>query len=187
MLVKFLAPAAVTGLILAATVSPAPAAAQQAALATDSSFIQTAASFGLLQVKLGRLAAEKGSDSVVRNFGQRMVAEYSKANEEFAAAAKQAAYPAPVLLRQDKLLYEKVSRMGRSSFDKGYMTEMVNDHAEAARLFQQEAERGRVESLKQLAASMLPMVQQQLAVATQAAGSVGADIISAAAQARRGP
>ena len=54
MIVKLLAPAAVTGLLLSATVGAAPAAAQQVGLAADSSFIQMAGSLGLLQVKLGK-------------------------------------------------------------------------------------------------------------------------------------
>jgi predicted outer membrane protein len=75
MVVKFLAPAAVAGLLLSAMAVPAPVAAQQAGLATDSSFIQMAGSLGLLQVKLGKLAEKKGSSAGVTDFGKRMVAE----------------------------------------------------------------------------------------------------------------
>ena len=48
--------------------------------------------------------------------------------------------------------------MGSGSFDKNYMAEMVKEHGEAAQLFKQEAESGRVASLKQLASNMLPAV-----------------------------
>jgi len=185
MLVKFLAPAAVTGLLLSATVGAAPAAAQQAGLAADSSFIQMAGSLGLLQVKLGKMVEKKGSSAVVKDFGKRMVDEYSQANQALAAGAKQAAYPAPVLLRQHQQVVDRFSRMGGSSFDKNYMAEMVNDHGEAVHLFQQESEGGRVASLKHLAASMLPTVQQHLALATQTASSVGADV-TASTSARAG-
>jgi putative membrane protein len=186
MVVKFLAPAAVTGLLLSATVGPTQAVAQQAVLATDSSFIQMAGSLGLLQEKLGKLAEKKGSSSVVRDFAKRMVADYSKANEELAAGAKQAAYPAPVLLRQHKQVVDRFLGMGRSSFDKNYMAEMANEHGEAVHLFQQEAEAGRVASLKQLATKMLPTVQQHLSLATQTAGSVGAGVTAATSRPRQG-
>ena len=82
MVVKFLAPAAVTALMLSATVGPAQAVAQQAAVASDSSFIQMAGSLALLQVRLGKLAEEKGSSPVVKDFGKRMQADYAKASEE---------------------------------------------------------------------------------------------------------
>jgi putative membrane protein len=186
MVVKFLAPAAVTALLLSATVSPAQAVAQQAAPASDSSFIQMAGSLGLLQVRLGKLAEEKGSSTVVRDFGKRMQADYAKANEELATGAKQSAYPAPVLLRQHQQVVERFKGMSRSSFDKKYMAEMLNEHGEAVRLFQQESESGRVASLKQLASRLLPTLQQHLALATQTAGSVGADVTATASGARQG-
>jgi putative membrane protein len=185
MMVKFLAPAAVTGLLLSAAVGAVPAAAQQAGLAADSSFIQMAGSLGLLQVKLGKMAEKKGSSATVKDFGKRMVAEYSQANQELAAGAKQAAYPAPIILRQHQQIVDRFSRMGGSSFDKNYMAEMVNDHGEAVRLFQQESKDGRVASLKQLASRMLPTVQQHLALATQTAGSVGADVTASTSRARQ--
>jgi len=186
MFVKFLVPAVVTGLVLNATVSPAPAAAQRALLATDSSFIQTAASLGLLQVRLGKLAEEKGSSPAVRDFGKRMVAEYATVNEALAAGAAQAAYPAPIMLRQHQQILERFILTGRSSFDKKYMAEMISEHGDAARLFRQEAEQGRVASLKGLASSLLPTVQQHLSLATQTAGSVGADVTAATEGARQG-
>ena len=186
MVVKFLSPAAVTGRLLSAMVGPAQAVAQQAGPPTDSSFIQMAGSIGLLQVRLGKLAEEKGSSAGVRDFGKRMVADYSKANEELAAGAKQAAYPSPLMLRQHKQLVDRFLGTGRSSFDKNYMAEMVKNHAEAVRLFQQEAEGGRVKSLKQLASRMLPALQQHLALATQTAGSVGADVTASTSGERRG-
>lgn len=187
MAVRILTPVAVTAVLFsAATLNPSPAAAQQSkSLASDSVFIQTAASAGLLQVKLGQLAEKKGSSPAVVEFGKRMVADYTKANESFASAAKQAAFPSPVLLRQDKELFNRFQGMGRSSFDKNYMAEMVKQHSEEVRLFQQEAEGGRVQSLKQLASSMLPELQQRLTVATETAGTVGVQVTASAGDATR--
>ena len=59
-------------------------------------------------------------------------------------------------------------RPGRSSFDKKYMAEMVSEHQEAARLFQQESERGRVTSLKEMASRRLPTVQQHATTSSRA-------------------
>lgn len=184
MLVRLLAPA-LAGLVLTAAVGPTQAVAQQA-IASDSVFILKAASLGLLQAKLGKLAQEKGSSPSVRDFGKRMVADYTKANEELAAGAKQAAYPAPVLLREDRQVYDRIAGTGRGSFDQKYMTEMVAQYAGAVRLFQQESDKGRVASLKQLATSMLPTVQQHMTLATQTAGAVGADVTATAGAERQG-
>jgi putative membrane protein len=190
MVSKLLAPAAAICLSLGTMAPLTPAAAQTAAqhvaLASDSNFLQTVGSLGLLQVKLGKLAQEKGSSDVVRDFGKRMVADYSKANEQLAAGAKQAAYPRPVLLRPHQQIFDRFNTMGRSAFDKSYMAEMVSEHDEAARLFEAEAKDGRVQSLKQLASGMLADVQQHQGLATQTAGSVGADVTTATSQARKG-
>jgi putative membrane protein len=190
MAIKLFAPAVVTCLSLTTMVRLTPAVAQataqHTALASDSSFIQEAGSLGLLQVKLGKLAQEKGSSEVVRDFGKRMVADYSKANEELAAGAKQAAYPRPVLLRTHQQIFARFNDMSRSAFDKSYMAEMVSEHDEMAGLFENEAKDGRVQSLEQLASGMLPAVQQHQALATQTASSVGADVTATTSQARKG-
>jgi putative membrane protein len=187
MVVKNLISTAVTALLLSAGVGAAPAAAQQPrALASDSVFIQRAGSIGLLQVKLAQLAGKKGSSAAVVEFGKRMVTDYSKANEELKAAAKQAAFPAPVLLRQDQQIFDRFNGIGRSSFDKAYMAETVRQHSEAVQLFQGESTGGRVQSLKQLATRMLPDMEQRLSLATRTAGSVGADVTASSSKARQG-
>jgi hypothetical protein len=63
---------------------------------------------------------------------------------------------------------------------------MVAQYGDAVRLFQQEADKGRVASLKQLATSMLPTVQQHMTLATQTAGAVGADVTATAGGERQG-
>jgi hypothetical protein len=68
------------------------------------------------------------------------------------------------------------------------MAEIVNYSREALDLFQRESKGGRVESLKQLASRMLPTLQEHLELATQTAGSVGADVTaSTTSPARQGP
>lgn len=184
MVVKNLISAAVTGLFLSALVGLAPAAAQQPkSLASDSVFIQRASSAGLLQVKLGKLAEKKGTSTSVAEFGKRMVTDYSKANEELKAAAKGAGFPGPVLLRQDQQIFDRFNGIGRSSFDRAYMSEMVKQHSDEVRLFQRESDSGRVQSLKQVASRMLPDLQQRLTLATQTAGSVGAHVTASASEA----
>jgi putative membrane protein len=185
MVVKNLFSAAVAGLFLSAAGGLAPAAAQQPkSLASDSLFIQRASSAGLLQVKLGKLAEKKGTSAAVVEFGKRMVTHYSKANEALKAAAKEAAFPAPVLVRQDQQTFDRFNRMGRSSFDKAYMAEMVEQQSEEVRLFQQESEGGQVQSLKQLASRMLPEMERRLSLAKQTAGSVGVNVTASTSKAR---
>jgi predicted outer membrane protein len=76
--------------------------------------------------------------------------------------------------------------MGRSSFDKIYMAEMVKNHEDEVRLFRRESESGRVQSLKQLASRMLPQLEQRLTLATQTAGLVGVDATASTSGAKEG-
>jgi putative membrane protein len=187
MVVKNRVSLVVTGLFLSTVLGLAPAAAQQPkSLVSDSIFIQRAGSVGLLQVKLGQLAEKKGSSVAVVEFGKRMVAHYTMANEELKTAAKQAAFPAPVLLREHQEIFDRFNRTGRSSFDKKYMAEMVAQQREEVELYQRESAGGRVQLLKQLASRMLPNMEQRLSLATQTAGSVGANVTASSTGAREG-
>ncbi len=184
MVVKHLISTA-AGLFLSSVVGLAPVAAQQApSLASDSVFLARAGSAGLLQVKLGKLAEKKGTSTSVVEFGKRMVTDYSKTNEELQAAAKNLGFLSPVLLRQDQLIFDRFNSMGRGSFDKNYMAEMVKQHNEEVRLYQGESTGGRVQSLKQLASKMLPEMEQHLSLATQTAGSVGVNVTASTSEGR---
>ena len=186
MIVRFLATTGIAGLLLVATTSPTPAAAQQTAVVGDSAFLQMASSLGLLQARLAKMAEEKGSSPSVKEFGKRMATDYARVNEELASAAKQAAFPRPVLLRDHQKVVDRFRRMGKGSFDKNYMSEMVKYHDEEVRLFREQAESGRIASLKQLASRMLPSSQQHLALANETARTVGADVTASNKQAARG-
>src|SRR5690349_11889362 len=50
--------------------------------AMDRHFIHKAGQGGLAEVELGKLAQEKGQSEEVKKFGQRMVDDHSKANDQ---------------------------------------------------------------------------------------------------------
>src|SRR4029450_10674898 len=53
----------------------------------DKDFVMEAAMGGLMEVDLGRIAAQQGSTDAVKQFGQRMVDDHSKVNSELASLA----------------------------------------------------------------------------------------------------
>lgn len=55
---------------------------------TNAQFLQQAAIAGMKEVLTGKLAADKASDKKIKAFGQMMVDDHSKANEELRALAK---------------------------------------------------------------------------------------------------
>src|SRR5438477_130696 len=50
----------------------------------DLKFIRNATEGGLMEVALGKLAADKASNTEVKQFGQHMVDDHGKANEQLA-------------------------------------------------------------------------------------------------------
>jgi len=76
---KFLAVGA--GLILAAGIGVAQKTEANRATG-DNNFITKAAQGNMAEVEMGRLATQHATDAKVRQFGQRMVDDHSKANDE---------------------------------------------------------------------------------------------------------
>ena len=56
---------------------------------SDASFMTTAARGGMAEVQLGQLAQRNGRSEAVRRFGQRMVNDHGRANQELLALAQQ--------------------------------------------------------------------------------------------------
>lgn len=54
----------------------------------DLAFMNAAAPGGMAEVALGRLAAEHGSNEAVKEFGQKMVTDHSKAGKKLGALAQ---------------------------------------------------------------------------------------------------
>src|SRR5262249_48342777 len=54
---------------------------------TDREFMTKAAAGGIAEVEMGRLATQKGASEDVKKFGQRMIDDHSKANNELMSLA----------------------------------------------------------------------------------------------------
>ena len=50
--------------------------------AADKAFVQKATMGGIAEVEMGKLAQQKAASDQVKQFGSRMVADHSKANDE---------------------------------------------------------------------------------------------------------
>jgi putative membrane protein len=142
---------------------------------SDQIFAKKAAQGGMAEVQLGRLATNKASSQKVKDFGQKMVDDHSKANEQLKSiASRQNIHLPSALSGKDQTLYNRLSTLSGAEFDKAYMGAMVKDHQTDISEFQAEANSGRNSALKNFAASTLPTLQQHLSLAKDAASSVGA-------------
>jgi putative membrane protein len=143
--------------------------------ATDHLFAKTAGQGGMAEVKLGQMAVNKGSSQKVKDFGQRMVDDHSKANAKLKSiAGKDNILMPSQLSAKDQGLMNRLSKLSGPAFDKAYMSAMVKDHETDIALFQHEAGAGSNPDLKGFASGTLPTLQEHLSLAKDAAGSVGA-------------
>lgn len=135
----------------------------------DATFAIKAFQSSIAEVKLGRLAIQRASNSEVRAFGQKMADDHSKANDRLKAAAANGGMTLPDTMTADgQALYEKLSHLTGAAFDRVYTRAMVKDHEEDIKEFQREAEKGTSPDIKAFAAATLQILQEHLEMARSA-------------------
>jgi putative membrane protein len=129
----------------------------------DAYFAKAAAQGGIAEIQLGRLAADHGSNAMVKAFGERMVAQHGAAADQLKAAAQQANMVLPhTVSSKDQQTYDRLARLNGSDFDRRYADDMVRDHEKDLNDFQNEANTGKNASIQAFAAQTLPMIQEHL-------------------------
>ncbi len=139
----------------------------------DERFVKEAASGGMAEVKLGKLAEEKGANEAVKNFGARMVQDHSKADDQLKSAASQSNMNVPEKIdAQDEATYNRLSKLSGAAFDREYAKLMVTDHTHDIAAFRSEALHGENSSIKEFASQTLPTLQEHLKLARNMEKSV---------------
>jgi putative membrane protein len=131
----------------------------------DKTFVATAASGGMAELKLGKYAEDNGSSENVKKFGKRMAKDHTKANKELEAIAKKHGIDVPTdLSADDAAIVDTLMKMNGADFDKAYAAAMVSDHQKTIDLFTEEAKNGTVPDLKKFASDTIPTLQKHLAM-----------------------
>lgn len=113
-------------------------AAQRGQLSeTDYKFAADAARGGMEEVQLGQVAQQKGVNQSVREFGQRMATDHSRANDELKQllTSKGATLPTQ-LSHHERSTIDDLQNASGADFDKTYAKDMVKDHKKDVREFQ---------------------------------------------------
>lgn len=143
--------------------------------AADKKFVRAAAQGGMAEVELGKLATEKASSDDVKKFGQRMVDDHTKANDELKQVASSEGVQLPEKLdAKDTMTKERLSKLSGAEFDRAYMSDMVKDHTQDVADFQRESNSGTDPAVKDFASKTLPTLQDHLSQARQIAPSTRA-------------
>jgi len=149
---------------------PIQAAAEDRIADADRQFVEKASAAGMAEVKLGQIAAERAANSGVKDFARHMVDDHSKANKELEAiVSKKRLNASRELSAEHQRLADRLPTLQGETFSRAYIDQMVKDHEEAVKLFQQEAEKGRDAELRQFAERALPTLREHLKMAQQLA------------------
>jgi putative membrane protein len=131
----------------------------------DKKFVKNSALGGMTEVELGKLAAQKASSDAVKQFGQRMVDDHSKANDQLKQFAGKSSIEVPAALdSKHQSRVDKLAKLSGPEFDKAYLKDQVKDHEHDVDEFKSEAQYGSDPNIKQFAMQTLPTLQEHLTV-----------------------
>lgn len=136
----------------------------------DTKFVKKAARGGLAEVELGQLATQKASSEEVKKFGQRMVDDHSKANDQLKQVAAQEHIDLPTEPNaKDKATKARLEQLSGEQFDRAYMSDMVKDHKADVAEFARESKNAKDPAIKSFAEQTLPSLREHLKQAEQIA------------------
>ena len=143
-------------------------AAKTAMDPSDIDFMTKAAEGGMAEVNMGNIASSKATNADVKAFGNRMVTDHSKANDELKqlAAAKGVTLPADMSDAEKKDMDAMSAKSGKD-FDKAYIDDMVKDHEMDVAEFEKASKNAKDADLKSWVTKTLPTLQGHLKMAKE--------------------
>ena len=145
---------------------PPSGASQSSKKMSDQQFVEDAANGGMMEVAVGQLAQQKSSNDAVKQFGEKLVQDHTKANDQLKEVASKAGITVPATLdSKHQAMVDKLSKLSGPAFDKAFAKDAVKDHEKDIKLFKKEAENATNPSIKEFASSTLPVLQEHLSLA----------------------
>jgi putative membrane protein len=106
----------------------------------DAQFATKAAQGNMAEVALGKLATEKSQNDDVKKFGQMMVDDHSKAEQDLEGVASKNNWTLPKEVNaQQKAEQQRLEKLSGAAFDRAYVQMMVKDHVKDVAEFKKEA------------------------------------------------
>jgi putative membrane protein len=140
----------------------------------DAKFVHEAAVGGMAEVAMGKMAAEKAMSADVKQFGQRMVDDHSKANSELKTLASSKGMTLPADLDPaHKAASDRLAKLSGAAFDRAYMQEMVKDHDKDVAAFKRASATATDADLKGWAGKTLPTLEEHQKMAKSINAKLG--------------
>jgi putative membrane protein len=151
-----------TAAMATATGAATPAAADSHA----AQFLTDAIQASNAEIKAGQAAVDMGSSQGVKDYGQMLIDDHTKANEQAKQLAMTMNVPVPTgtTPEADSELSMMTSMSG-AGFDKDFLSAMIKDHQKAIDMFQQEADSSDPATVTDFAKQTLPTLKKHLETA----------------------
>ncbi len=128
----------------------------------DEKFAVEAAKAGAKEIKLGQIAAAKGTTDEVKQLGKMMVDQHTAAAAELKTLAERKGIKLPTEDAECKKCCDDLSKKTGKDFDKAYTAMMVKDHKKVIDMFKMEKDGGKDIDLKNWASTTLPTLEHHL-------------------------
>jgi putative membrane protein len=132
----------------------------------DELFAKKTAQGMIAEVKMGQLAASKGSSEAVRNFGKKMVDEQTQSQDVLKDVAQKLGIGLPAEMdSKQRAAVDDLSKLSGAAFDKTYTRLMVKVHQDDVAEFTSEASGGQKSAMRSFASENLPSLKEHLKLA----------------------
>lgn len=130
---------------------------------SDRDFMTGSARTNLLEIALSRLPATQSMNVDVQSFGQKMVTEHQRLNEQLTevAARKKVKLPDKLTEPQQKSVDDMLKLSGEP-FDRRYMQHVVTDHEKTVESFKKASTDAQDAEVKSFAAGALSTLEEHL-------------------------
>lgn len=137
----------------------------------DAAFIRETLQSGMTEIKMGELARQNAQDQL-KDFGQRLIDDHTRANDELARLAAIRGLDAPSQMGvKGTEAFQHLSRLGGAEFDRACARQAVDAHVQAIKSFRLRIERTRDAELKAFAQKTLQLFEDDLAMARKLMGN----------------
>ena len=157
--------------ILLFSLAPNPARAQESAGTSDltpntrGAYVSISGAIDAYEMRAGELAGEKSRGEDIKALGGQLAAEHRANSDRTRAAARSLGMdaPEPAMMPMHWDMMRRLERASASRFDRLFLRQQLRVHEMAVALHRNYAANGDVPSLREVAASVLPGVEQHLA------------------------
>ncbi|MEP6662448.1 MAG: DUF4142 domain-containing protein [Verrucomicrobiota bacterium] len=129
-------------------------------------FIKKAAQGGMMEINLGKVATQHGEDPAVKELGQTLVTDHSKANEQLKAIAQRKGVDLSSEMdsKHEKTM-DRFSHLNGTEFDRAFTAHMIRDHQKDIAMFERAAVSNEDADVRAFAKETLPVIKGHLRTA----------------------